>query len=122
MVRIGVEEGEFVYTIQEIKERVAPVARAYHLRRVYLFGSFARGDADDASDVDLLVDAVEPFGLFRSESLRQDLAEGLQREVDLVHLECLESDAQTDSPFLNRERQRFAKTVTKERVLLYEGS
>ena len=108
------EEGEFVYTIQEIKERVAPVARAYHLRRVYLFGSFARGDADDASDVDLLVDAVEPFGLFR--------AEGLQREVDLVHLECLESDAQTDSPFLNRERQRFAKTVTKERVLLYEGS
>ena len=116
------EEGEFVYTIQEIKERVAPVARAYHLRRVYLFGSFARGDADDASDVDLLVDAVEPFGLFRSESLRQDLAEGLQREVDLVHLECLESDAQTDSPFLNRERQRFTKTVTKERVLLYEGS
>ena len=56
VVGTGVEEGEFVYTIQEIKERVAPVARAYHLRRVYLYGSFARGDADDASDVDLLVE------------------------------------------------------------------
>lgn len=41
-----------IYTIEEITERVRPVAEKYGLRSVYLFGSYARGDATEESDVD----------------------------------------------------------------------
>ena len=44
------------YTIDEIKRRITPVAQKYSLAAVYLFGSYARGDATAESDVDLLVD------------------------------------------------------------------
>ena len=45
-----------IYTIDEISSRIRPVAEKYHLKAVYLFGSYARGEARDDSDVDLLVD------------------------------------------------------------------
>ena len=42
-----------VYTLEEIAERIAPVARKYNIPKVYVFGSYARGEADPDSDVDL---------------------------------------------------------------------
>ncbi|MDR0903050.1 MAG: nucleotidyltransferase domain-containing protein [Ruminococcus sp.] len=44
-----------IYTIEELRERVRPVAEKYGLPAVYLFGSYARGEATEESDVDLLV-------------------------------------------------------------------
>ena len=44
------------YTIDEIKKRITPVAQKYGLSAVYLFGSYARGEANENSDIDLLVD------------------------------------------------------------------
>lgn len=43
-----------IYTLTEIKERIAPIAAAYQLP-AYLFGSYAKGQADDQSDIDLAV-------------------------------------------------------------------
>ena len=45
-----------IYTIDEISSRIRPVAEKYHLKAVYLFGSYARGEAREDSDIDLLVD------------------------------------------------------------------
>lgn len=45
-----------VYTLEEIGRLVRPVAEKYHLKSVYIFGSYARGEAQDDSDIDLLVD------------------------------------------------------------------
>ena len=36
-----------IYTIDEISSRIRPVAEKYHLKAVYLFGSYARGEARD---------------------------------------------------------------------------
>ena len=47
-----------VYTTQELRRRIEPVARKYGLRAVYLFGSYARNEATEASDVDLIVDKI----------------------------------------------------------------
>lgn len=41
-------------TIEEIRDKIAPVAIEYGLRQVYLFGSYARGEANEDSDVDLV--------------------------------------------------------------------
>lgn len=47
------------YTLDEIARRVRPVAEQYHLRAVYVFGSYARGEATEGSDVDLLIDDTD---------------------------------------------------------------
>ena len=41
------------YTIEEIKVKTIPVAKKHGISRMCLFGSYARGEANDDSDVDL---------------------------------------------------------------------
>ena len=48
-----------VYKIEEIAERVRPIAEKYNIDKVYLFGSYARGEATEESDVDLRIDYTE---------------------------------------------------------------
>lgn len=42
-----------VLTIKQIKERILPVLAKHNIREVYLFGSYARGEAKNNSDVDI---------------------------------------------------------------------
>ena len=45
-----------LYTLEEIREKVKPIAAAYGVERVYLFGSYARGEATAESDLDFRID------------------------------------------------------------------
>lgn len=75
-------------TIDEIREKVTPVAKEFDLREVYLFGSYARGEANEDSDVDLLVDTPTVYGLIAKERLRDALENSLFLQVDLVLMNC----------------------------------
>ena len=44
-------------SIEEIKTYILPVVKRYPVDKVILFGSYARGDASDISDVDLIVES-----------------------------------------------------------------
>ena len=101
-----------IYTIEEIKRRITPVAEKYRLAAVYLFGSYARGEARADSDVDLVVDTEGaelnfPFALG---ALYGDLADALEKEMDMVTKQSLKYNP--DIVFL--------RNLKKERVLLYE--
>ena len=54
------------------------------IRRLAVFGSFARNEATDTSDIDLLVEFSRPVGLFEFSRVRRQLSELLGREVDLI--------------------------------------
>jgi predicted nucleotidyltransferase len=60
--------------------------RAAGICHLSLFGSLARGDADDASDVDLVaeLDPAAQIGLFALTALERRLAKLLDRSVDLI--------------------------------------
>lgn len=60
------------------------LAERYGARRVLLFGSFARGDHDEHSDVDLAVEGLDPLGYFPALA---DLTGLLDSPVDLVEIE-----------------------------------
>ena len=49
-----------------------------------LFGSFARGEANRKSDIDLLVKFTRPIGLFDLVGIQDEFTETLGRKVDLV--------------------------------------
>lgn len=53
-----------VYTIDEIKAKINPIAKQYNLLKVYLFGSYARGEADDKSDVDIALELEDESTYF----------------------------------------------------------
>jgi len=82
-----------IYAIDELKERIAPVARNFRLPAVYLFGSYARGDATDKSDVDILIDktGTQLRGLFAMGGLHEELIEAAAgKQVDLITTNALE--------------------------------
>jgi predicted nucleotidyltransferase len=106
-----------VYTLDEIKERVRPVAEKYNLPAVWVFGSYARGEATGKSDVDILFDSenstIEGKGLFAMGGLQVDLEDALNKEVDMVRLSVLEkSETRKDSPY-------FVAETEKDRVRIY---
>ena len=93
-----------VYTLDEIAQRVRPVAEKYHLRAVYVFGSYARGEAREESDVDLLIDDTDS-GL-------RDLEEALEKEISFILVGSLEGPCRVKSDIyfrenVNRERRRI---------------
>lgn len=97
------------YTIDEIRLKVAPIARRRGLKKVSLFGSYARGEARAKSDVDLLVYDPE----FKMKSLLDvaglwiEFEKALDKaKVDVVEAEALDGD-------------RFSQRVLRDEVVLY---
>ena len=74
-------------TLTELRDRrdeIIEVARARGASRVRVFGSVARGDATESSDVDFLVDLEPDRNLLDLGGLLMDLQDLLQRDVDVV--------------------------------------
>lgn len=93
------------YTIAELEQIIVPIAEKYHLARVYLFGSYARGDYNENSDIDLRIDKGELRGMFALCGFYTEVSEALQMKVDVLTTGSL------DKEFLER--------IEKEEVLLY---
>lgn len=45
-----------VLTLENITALVKSLTKKYHVEEIYLFGSYARGEADENSDLDFLVE------------------------------------------------------------------
>ena len=94
-----------IYTVEEIRSIVAPIAKSYDVDRIYLFGSYARGEATASSDIDLRVDKGRLKGLFALGALYADLEDGLGKKLDLLTTGSLD--------------QKFLTHIAKEEVLIY---
>ena len=79
-------------TIEHIKEKVANVAEQYPIKQVLLFGSRAEGTNKEDSDVGLIMEFYEPVTLIVLSSIRIQLEEMLELEVDVVHGPIRETD------------------------------
>ena len=93
-----------VYSIDEIREKVVPIAEAYGVERVFLFGSYAQGKATADSDIDLRVDKGKVKG-FAFGGLYNALLDTFEKSVDIVTTMSLDAE--------------FLKGIADEEVLLY---
>ncbi|GBU20970.1 nucleotidyltransferase [Fibrobacteres bacterium R8-0-B4] len=93
------------YTIEEIRRKVAPIAKRYGLVRMYLFGSYAVGNAKAGSDIDFRVDVPKTMDYFKLCEVYGDLERSLNTKIDLLTTGALEEK------FLNR--------IAGEEVLIY---
>jgi uncharacterized protein len=70
--------------VREKREEILAIARKHGAFNVRVFGSVARGDADEESDIDLLVDLDADRSLFDLGALVVELNESMGRHVDVV--------------------------------------
>lgn len=70
--------------IKQKREEILHIAERYGGRNVRVFGSVARGEADEQSDIDFLVDMEPGRSLLDLGGLLMDLQEALGCNVDIV--------------------------------------
>ena len=99
-----------VYSINEIKSIVAPIAEKYDVDRVFLFGSYARKEAHDTSDLDFVIDKGRIRGL-KFAAFLGDLQENFDKNVDLLTTSGLTEYG---------EAPEFADKIIKDMVVVYE--
>jgi predicted nucleotidyltransferase len=77
--------------LQLRKKDILATASRYQATNVRLFGSVVRGEENDKSDIDLLVDFLPGATLFDQIGLVQELSQKLNRKVDVVSARALNS-------------------------------
>lgn len=75
-----------VLTIKQIKERILPILSKHHINDVYLFGSYARGEATNKSDVDIYCESGDIKTFIDQGFLEEELENALGKEVDIVFM------------------------------------
>lgn len=80
----GIAMTNTIYTINEIRDKAAPIAESYEIKNMYLFGSYARGEADEESDLDFYAVTQETMGLIEYMGFILDLEEEFGCHVDVL--------------------------------------
>ena len=93
-----------IFTITDIKALVKPIAEKYNVDEIYLFGSYARNEANQNSDLDFLVFGGRNFKLTMIFSLAEELRAILNKNVDVFEINEINQDSE------------FYKTIMKERL------
>ena len=95
-----------IFTIENIVNLVKPIAEKYQVDQIYLFGSYARGEAGIDSDLDFLVYGGERFKLTMIFALAEELREVLKKNVDVFEIHEINQNSE------------FYNTIMKERLLV----
>ena len=96
-----------ILTFEKIREVVQPIASKYQVEAVYLFGSYARGEATADSDLDFLVFGGDRFKKSWIFALAEELREAFEKAVDVFEIH----EVNQGSTFYNtimRERRLVA--------------
>lgn len=92
--KLRIDENHGILSIDSIRELLIPILKEKNINYCYLFGSYAKGNPRENSDVDLLVDtSITGMEFFKLVEL---LRETLGKKVDLLRL----SDLQSNNPIV----------------------
>lgn len=93
-----IDEEHGVLTVDDIRRKCSKVLEQYDVNFCYLFGSYAKGKATPASDVDLLISAnikgLKFYGLV------EELRTALQKRVDVLDVNQLKENLQLTEEIL----------------------
>ena len=87
-------------TINEVKQKTAPVLEKYGVEYAAVFGSLSRGEDRPKSDVDILVRLGRPTGMIGYMQLIEALEKALSKKVDLVTEQSLNKRVR---PYVERD-------------------
>ncbi len=93
---------------QTMTQLIAEYFKTQPVLKAWIFGSYARGEQTEESDIDILIlpDKSQHFSLFTLSEMYEDLKELLNREVDLI----------TDGGLMPFARE----SADRDKILIYE--
>jgi hypothetical protein len=94
--------------IRNRKDQLYQIAAKYGIKKVYLFGSVARGESNEVSDVDFLIDLDEDTSIFGVGGFQYEAQKLLGVEIDVIPTFVL---PQLDD-------QKFVQSVQAEAIAL----
>ncbi len=105
-----------IYTLDDLKQKITPIARKYDIPAVFIFGSYARGEATSDSDIDVLIDrrGSKIVTMFDLGAFYNDLDESLGKTLDLVTEDALDQDE------VRRRTPWFSENLKREMVTIYD--
>lgn len=95
-----------ISTVQNITDRTVPIIKKYGIKKAALFGSYARNEQKEDSDVDILVQPTKDMSLLDFIGVKLDIEDALKMTVDLVSYNGL-------SPYLRDK-------ILSEQKVIYE--
>ncbi|MDR1412928.1 MAG: nucleotidyltransferase domain-containing protein [Actinomycetes bacterium] len=100
------------YSIDDIRQRVLPIVLqdARDVRKVVLFGSYARGEQTPTSDLDVYVDGQLMYRPDDTQGTEEKLAESLSVSVDLLTRSALATSV---------IRDKLTRSIERDGVVLY---
>jgi predicted nucleotidyltransferase len=98
-----------IYSIDELRSALKPIFAQYPIYSAILFGSYARGEATEQSDIDIVIDSHRELLDIRFYGVLEDITEKLAKPIDLFEA-C---GIQNPSPIYS--------IIEKEGVSLYDA-
>ena len=91
---------------EEIKEKIISILLKHGIKRILVFGSYARNEATQKSDLDLIVEFPDGTSLLDHVGIEIELSEALNMKIDLLSRNGI-------SPYIKDQ-------VLKEAIVIYE--
>ena len=95
-----------IYTLDEIRSIARPIAQRYGIAGLYLFGSYARGEATPQSDIDFRVDRGNIVDMLELGGLYSDLEDSFQKPINVLTTQMLSHE--------------FLNSISSDEILIYE--
>lgn len=93
-------------TIDNIKQAVTKIGKKYGIKSAYLFGSYARGEANENSDIDIIIERGE----IKNYNAYADFRFELENELGTDDIDILTMDG---------VKPRFYELIKNDRIVLY---
>jgi predicted nucleotidyltransferase len=101
---------------REVQEVVMVIKNTVNCEKIYLFGSYAYGNPNDASDFDIYVvlsdDSIRPLEV-RRKIYKKLLTHKINKSVDILACYARDFESLSELPSLERK-------ITREGILVYE--
>ena len=112
---LAVDDRTHIPTIGQIRESLAPVLRRAGARKAVVFGSYARGNADRYSDLDIIIVHDTDKGFFDRSSDFREVRSAWPRSLDMLIYTPDELDE------MLAQCRPFIETALEEGVVIYEA-
>jgi len=106
-----------IYSIDEIKEKTKDVFEKYRIKKAYVFGSYARGEATQKSDIDIEIvrRGSDIKSLLNLADFEEDLEKALDKCVDVITQETYTEQTKGDNKYGKLAKKLFYDEVKKDR-------
>jgi len=104
----GGNMGRKIYQIDEIRLKLRPIFEAAPVYRAILFGSYAKGNSTDQSDIDIIIDSKGELLNIDFYGVLEDISTQLDKRVDLFEISEL------------RRNVVICSAVEREGIVLYD--